>query len=105
MIVFNQMVGSETRVVMCCSMDEAPTTLCSAQEAFCRCLYTLYLKMVGSKTRVVTCHSMDEAPTKQCPAQEAFCRCLYTLSLKRTVLKGASTLPGCWCPLNRLGLC
>ena len=44
MIVFNQVEGSEARVVMCRSMDEAPTLMCSAQEALCRCLYTLILE-------------------------------------------------------------
>eukprot|EP00803_Ostreobium_quekettii_P006325 evm.model.scf_387.2 EVM.evm.TU.scf_387.2 scf_387:54486-59494(+) len=43
-IVFNQVEGSESRVVMCRSMDEAPTLLCSAQEALCRSLYTLILE-------------------------------------------------------------
>ena len=43
-IVSNQVEGSESRVAMCQSMDEAPTLLCSAQEALCRCLYTLILE-------------------------------------------------------------
>ena len=43
-IVSNQVEGSESRVVMCHTMGEAPTLLCSAQEAPCRCLHTLILE-------------------------------------------------------------
>lgn len=43
-IVFNQVEQCEARVVMCRSMDEAPTLICAAQEALCRCLYTLILE-------------------------------------------------------------
>lgn len=40
-IVFNPIDGCDERIVMCRSMDEAPTLVCSAQEALGRCLYTL----------------------------------------------------------------
>lgn len=40
-IVFNPIDGCDERIVMCRSMDEAPTLICSAQEALGRCLYTL----------------------------------------------------------------
>lgn len=43
-IVFNQVERCESRVVMCRSMDEAPSLICAAQEALCRCLYTLILE-------------------------------------------------------------
>lgn len=43
-IVFNQVEHCEARVVMCRSMDEAPTLICAAQEALCRSLYTLILE-------------------------------------------------------------
>ena len=46
-IVFNQVEQCEARVVMCRSMDEAPTLICAAQEALCRCLYTLILEEVS----------------------------------------------------------
>eukprot|EP00210_Caulerpa_lentillifera_P008892 g8484.t1 len=43
-IVFNPTEGCEERIVMCRSMDEAPTLICSAQEALCRCLYSLIME-------------------------------------------------------------
>jgi len=43
-IVFNPTEGCEERVVMCRSMDEASTLICSAQEALCRCLYSLIME-------------------------------------------------------------
>lgn len=43
-IVFNPTEGCDERIVMCRSMDEAPTLICSAQEALCRCLYSLIME-------------------------------------------------------------
>lgn len=51
-IVFNPIEGCDDRIVNCRSMDEAPTLVCAAQEALCRCLYALIMEEVRLSERL-----------------------------------------------------